>query len=479
MKSKKYKPISILILILIGINQTIFSQDLIKSIPIEGRNLTNLSGAVNDSISFHIVINKISTGYNSKIYFLDKNNEINNLEIYNEVNKPNYLTFHVNDSTLTIVRESTNKKIIVQDINYINRKITFSKIPFEAKQIFSHKNITFIVGQKTNVSYPFAFIKKASNTVAKIITPKTQLDKSFFSSLRKKSEFVNDKQFLANGPILDYKGFYNGEELVFTNEDKKKGVTNILTIKPSGKIINRKIQVRNKNELKRLSSFVKDSLLFTFKMYQEESFFDIYALNSLEKLKTFHYTKSEFGKHNKIVMRGKDITKSFKPKKVYNDFTPQAIGSMYLPALNISVNKTIDNEYLVRIGHLDQNSYNNKTTNNFWWNNNAYALNYNLNSGAFSINGTGAQMMIFKALADAKNTGNYFEVNLNSSLEKIDSDNAYKYYDIDENIYNNRLKNIMNLERHFYIIQKDNIRLINYDKKLKTYNIYNLTKINE
>jgi hypothetical protein len=479
MKSKKYKSILILILIIIGINQTISSQDLIKSIPIEGKNLTNLSGAVNDSISFHLIINKISNEYNSKIYFLNKNNEISNLEIYNEVNKPNYLTFHINDSTLTILRESTNKKIIVQDINYINRKTTFSEIPFEAKQIFSHKNITFIIGKKTNISYPFAFIKKASNTVAKIITPKTKLEKSFFSSLRKKSEFVNDKQFLANGPILDYKGFYNGEELIFTNEDKKKGVTNILTIKPSGKINNQNIQVRNKNKLKRLSSFVKDSLLFTFKMYKEESFFDIYKLNSLEKLKSFHYTKSEFGKHNKIIMRGKDITKSFKPKKIYNDFTPQAIGSMYLPALNISVNKTIDNEYLIRIGHLDKNSYNNKTTNNFWWNNNAYALNYNLNSGAFSVNGAAAQMMIFKALADAKNTGNYFELNLNSSLEKIDSNNAYKYYDIDENIYNNRLKNIMNLERHFYIIQKEKIRLINYDKRLKTYNIYNLTKINK
>ena len=114
-----------------------------------------------------------------------------------------------------------------------------------------------------------------------------------------------------------------------------------------------------------------------------------------------------------------------------------------------------------------------------WWNNNAYALNYNLNSGAFSVNGAAAQMMIFKALADDKNTGNYFELNLNSSLEKIDSNNAYKYYDIDENIYDNRLKNIINLKRHFYINQKDNVRLINYDKKSKTYNIYNLTKINK
>ena len=479
MKSKKNKLIFILILIIIGINQTVSSQDLIKTIPIKGKNLTNLSGSVNDSISFHIIINKISNTYNSKVYFFDKNKELKNIEIYNEVNKPNYLAFHVNDSTLTLIRESINKKIIIQDVNYINGKTSLSKIPFGAKQIFSHKNITFIIGKKTNVSYPFAFINKASNTVIKIITPKNQLEKSFFNYLRKKSEFVNDKQFLNNGPILEYKGFYNGEELIFTNDNKKKGVTNILTIKASGIIINQDVPVRNKSRLKRLSSFVKDSLLFTFKMYKEESFLDIYKLNSLEKLKSFHYSKSEFGKHNKIVIRGKDITKSFKPKKIYNDFTPQAIGSMYLPALNISVNKTINNEYIVRIGHLDKNSYNNKTTNNFWWNNNAYLLNYSLNSGSFSVNSQSAQMIVFKALADAKNTGNYFELNLNPSLEKNDSPNAYKYYDIDENIYNNRLKNIMNLKRHFYIVQKNNVRLINYDKNLNTYNIYNLTRINK
>lgn len=483
MKSKNYKSILILILIIIGINQTVSSQDLIKSIPIEGKNLTNLSGAVNDSVSFHIIINKISNKYNSKIYFLNKTNEINSLEIYNDVKKPNYLTFHSNDSTLTILREATNKKITVQDINYINRKTTSSEIPFEAKEILSHKNITFIIGKKINNLYPIAFIKEASNTVSKMFTPKTKLEKSFFkSNLTKfsKLEFVNDKQFLTNGPILDYKGFYNGEELIFTNEDKEKGVTNILTIKPSGEIIRQYIPVGTKTNLKKLSSFVKDSLLFRFKMYKEESFFDIYKLNSLEKLKSFHYTKTDFGKHNKVVMRGKDITKSFSPKKIYNDFKPQAIGSMYLPALNISVNKTIDNDYIVRIGHLDRNSYKNKTTMNYWWSYDPFVLNYNLNpNAAMGIGGsmiTGGSMMLFSALANAKNTGNYFELNLNSSLEKIDSNKAYKYYDIDESIYNDRLKKMMNLKRHFYIIQKENIRLIDYDKKLKVYNIYNLPK---
>jgi len=479
MKTKKHNLLFIFIILTLSVNQITCAQDLIETIPIKGENLTNLSGSFNDSISFHIIINKINNAYNSKVYFLDKDKEINTLEIYNEVNKPKYLSFHVNDSTLTLVRESKDKKIVVQDVNYMNGKTSFSKIPFEAKQIFSHKNITYIVGKKLNRTYPFAFIKKTSNTKIKLIEPKNKLENSFFSYLRKKSEFVNDKQFLNNGPILEYKGFYNGEKLIFTNDNKKEGITNILTINPSGFIVNQNIPVRNKSGLKKLSSFIKDSLLFTFKMYKEESFFDIYKLNSLEKLKTFHYTKSDFGPHNKIVMRGKNITKSFIPKKFYKDFTPQAIGSMYLPALNISVNKTINNEYVIRIGHLDKNSYNNKTTNNFWWNNSAYTLNYSLNSGAFSVNSAGAQMMMYKAFADAKNTGNYFELNLNQSLDEIDNINDYLYYDIDENVYDNRLKKIMTLKNHFYITQKDNVRLINFDKTLKTYNIYNLTRLNK
>jgi hypothetical protein len=198
-------------------------------------------------------------------------------------------------------------------------------------------------------------------------------------------------------------------------------------------------------------------------MYKEDSFFDIYKLNSLEKLKTFRYTKSDFGPHHKVVMRGEDITKSFVPKKFYKDFTPQAIGSMYLPALTISVNKTTSNDYVIRIGHLDKNSYDNKTTNNFWWNDAAFGFNN--------------EIFIFQALADTKNTRNYFELNLNQSLDMTDNKVTYEYYDIDEDVYDDRMKYIIDLKKHFYIIQKDYVRFINFDKSLKAYNIYNLTKL--
>jgi hypothetical protein len=211
-------------------------------------------------------------------------------------------------------------------------------------------------------------------------------------------------------------------------------------------------------------------------MYKEDSFLDIYKLNSLEKLKTFRYTKSDFGPHHKVVLRGEDITKSFVPKKFYKDFTPQVIGSMYLPTLTISVNKTTSNDYVIRIGHLDRNSYDNKTTNNFWWNNAAYGFNYDLSSGSFSVNMAYTQM-VFQAFADAKNTGNYFELNLNQILDITDNKVTYKYYDIDEDVYDDRLKYIMDLKKHFYILQKDYVRFINFDKSLKAYNIYNLTKL--
>lgn len=477
MTRTNYTLLSLFLILSLAINHTALSQDLVKTIPVEGKNLTNLSGSMNDSISFHIIINKIEKEYKSKVHFLDRDQEINSIEIYNDNAKPNYLCFHVNDSTLTLIRESNDKKIIVQDVNYISGKTSFSEINIQPKQIFSHKNITFLVGGNLNQSYPFAFIKNSSDTEEIMIRPKNAIEIEFFSYLKSKTEFVNDKQFLDNGPILKYKGFYNGEDLVFTNDSKRDATTNVLIFKPSGKIINKSVPARTKSGLKRLSSFVKDSLLFTFRMYREESYLDISELTSLKKIKTFHYTKSEFGPHNRVVMRGKDITKSFVPIKFYKDFTPQAIGSMYLPALNISVNKTVSDDYVIRIGHLDENSYNNKATNNFWWNNKAYALNYNLNSGAFSFNGAGVQMMMFKALADAKNTGNYFELNLNKSLEQIENVGDFKFLDIDEKEYDKHLKNIMTLNNQFYIQQKDYVRFINFDKNLEEYKIYNLTKI--
>lgn len=464
----------LIVFLIILIGNITWSQELIKSIPIEGKNITNLSGSINDSISFHIIINKIAKSYNSKVYFFSKEQEISNIDIYNSQDKPNYLVFHVNENTLTLFRERKDKKIAVQDINYLSGEMMESQVPFKSNQILSHRGMTFVVGHKMNVSYPLAFIKSASDTKINMITPEGNIDKTFFSFIDKNTEFVNDIQFLDNGPISDYKAFLYHEKLKVINDSKKNGAINIMTISSSGKIVNQKITVRNKKAIKRLSSFVKDSLLFSFKMYKEEAFLDIYDLESLDKLKTYNYTIDEFGPYNKVVSRGTDVTSSFDPKKVYKDFSPQAVGSLYLPALNVAVNKTIDNDYVIRIGHLDENSYNNKTTKNYWWNYDSFILNYNVNSGAFTMNSQGMQLMVFQALADAKNKGNYFELRLNQALEKSDNTINYKYHTIDENVYTSRLKNLMTLDRYFYVIQNDYVRFINYNKDDKSYNIYNV-----
>ena len=472
----------IFFLFVIFANQTGISQELIKTIPIEGKNLTNLSGPMNDSISFHIIINKVDGDFNSRVHFFNREKELNSLEIYKDTHKPSYLCFHVNGSTLTLIRETEDEKILIQDVDYISGQTASKKINFEPRQIFSHSNITFVSGGRFNQSYPIAFIKNTEESEFKLYTPKNKTEREFLSNLSKKAEFVNDLQFLNNGPIMEYKGFYNGGELLFIHDNKKEGLTNIIVVNPTGLVSDKIVPVRNKNSLKRLSSFVKDSLLFTFRMYKEAAYLDIHELESLERLNTFHYTKPYFGAYNRIVQRGKDITDSFSPKKVFSDFTPQAVGSMYLPALNIAVNKTVNNEYVIRIGHLNKNNYNNTSTYNYWWNNDAYILNYDLNSGKLSGNAAAASgafaMMMFQAMADAKDTGNYFELFLNQSLEQTNSIENYQFYDIDKNVYDAELEEKMTLKNQFYILQKENIRLINFDKASNTYNIYNMSKSN-
>lgn len=474
MKNFHY-PLPLLFLIsVISVNQLALAQKLIQTIPVEGRNITNLSGAFNDSISFHIIINKIEKMYHSKIYFLDKNQEISSFEIHNESAKPNYLCFHVNDDLITLISQTKDEKIIIEDVHYLNGKTSSSKINVRLSKILSHKHLTVLVGQKTNQSYPIVYIKNSSDYSGQVITPKNEIERKFLTSFALKSEFINDKQFLSHGPILDYKGFFNGQDLVFVNDRKSKGHTDILFYKPSGLIVHKSIPIQKKSGLKKLSSFIKDSLLFSFRMYSEYSYLDIYDLNSQQKLKTFNYTKYYFGPHNKIVMRGKDITDDFLPKKFYKDFSPQTIGSVYLPALYVAVNKSNENDYILRIGHLDKNSYRNKTTNNFWWNNNAFMVVFDLKSGGALFNPAAFQMAIFKAFADAKNTGNFFELHLDQSLNQIDDFTTFEYYEIDEEVYDNFLQYSMVFKHHFYIPQKDYVRFINYDKTLKEYKIYNL-----
>ena len=101
---------------------SVFGQTQIATIPIPSadKNLTNLSGKVNDSISFHLIINKESASkkYKSTIYLATLDGVYNSLDISLTDDKPNYLTFHVNENILTFIR-GIETGTVIEDYDFL------------------------------------------------------------------------------------------------------------------------------------------------------------------------------------------------------------------------------------------------------------------------------------------------------------------------------------------------------------------------
>lgn len=479
---KKY--IKTLLFILVFQNFTsVLAQDLIGSLKInEGhKNITNLSGALTNTISFHLLINKIksNSSYEATLAFFNEEQLVKSILVSSQKTKPIFLAFHSNDMVLTLI-EKGDKKTIIHDIDYATEKITSTEINQNPKSIFSHKNITFIVFRKNKVLLDLAFIKSSKDINRNTYVFNSKIEKIILNDINnKKTDFVDNTTYIDKGFINNLRAFYTAPDLIFIKDDKKNKIVNIIKIEAKGNVNTKKINLNNKEKIKKLNSFIVDNSLFTFSMENKFAYLSIFNLEDLKLLKKFTYTITDFGKTNKVVINGVDKSESFKPKPFFKSFFPQAVGSTYNAELYIGANKTINDQYIVQIGHVDKNTYRNNNSGNFWWNYPAFNLNFNINNGSFSnsFNPAGVGMLIFNSLAENKRKGNFFEINLNTDLTPTNSPKELKYESFDIEKYKKRLKQLFKLNRYYLIPLKESVRFINFDKESNSYLIYNLPKI--
>jgi len=102
--------------------------------------------------------------------------------------------------------------------------------------------------------------------------------------------------------IKRFKAFYQDDQLVIINDFKERGVVNIIFVSPDGILSSKDFEVSTKGKVKKLSSFIKNNLLFSFCMQKDLSQLSIYDLNDLGKKKSFEYDLNDFGTFNKVVV---------------------------------------------------------------------------------------------------------------------------------------------------------------------------------
>lgn len=441
------------------------------------KNITNLSGPFNDSISFHLIINKTAEkSFKASINFFDVSNESKTIVLNESQSKPIFLAFHINNNVLTLT-ELLENSVKISDIHYDKGTVKTTELKGIPQNILSHPNITILNFSK---SLDLAFIRSSQDIKRNKLKFAPGFDrKNFINPDLNKTDFIDDTKLITEGFIKDFKAFYINKELVLVNDFIERNTVNILNLKPEGILSSKRIEIYGNGKLKQLGSFIKNNKLFTFHVDKEGGQLSIYDLKSLVKKRVFEYNSNDFGQFNSLVFNGERLSESnLKPKRFLRGFSPQTVGSAYNPALYLNVNETYESGYIIEVGHLDKNTHV-SSVGNYWWgnpmfNNQLKTTNNNATNSMSAMAGM-AQMSIFNALAESKRRGNYFKLHLNTNLNPIDDNVHLKYEKFQKRDYQYLYQNKLKLKREYFIPLRDRVRLINYEND--KYSIYDLKKV--
>jgi hypothetical protein len=458
----------------------LLAQELIDEIKIDPTrtNELNLSGPLNDSISFHLLINQVtsSENYESIIYFYNDSRRITELKLFEGSEKPNYVTFHVSEEILTLIGQN-ERGIVVNDVDFKTGNVQTKEFNMKLKNVFSLQNTTVMIGEKINESSFFAIVKNTQDIQRMLVNPKSKEDKKFLKECEEESiEFVNDKQYIDVGPIKAFKGYLYKDKIYILNENVKTNLLKIYSIDRSGVLELNYLQGSKYSEAHQLNTFLKDNLLFVFSLQDHISNLNIYNFDTNELIKTITYPKDQYGPVNSLIFDGKEVTTAFEASKFHKNFMPK-VGSIYNPRAYIAVNKTTDGDYQLKIGHVDANTYKGNTSHNFWWKFPVFELNHNFTSGTSKglFNPySAAYGLFYNAMAAEKRKGSSFAVQLDSQLNLSEKSSVTEYQPFDPDTYKEKLKQTMDLKNYFFIPQGKLVKLINLENDKQVYRLYKM-----
>lgn len=431
------------------------------------KNIAQISGKFNDSITFHLIVNKDkeTKKYESNIVFFGETELIKKLKVSVHEEKPKYVGINVNDNVVTFFNE-IDGEIQIYDIDYLSEKVNKVTGLLKPFYIFSTNNYVLFIYSSSKRYFDFALIKNTKEVIRKKYSSKSSvLEQSFPEVNSDNSILVDNSDFVHKGFINDVKLFHYGSSLYALSEFKKDDRVKVVQYRFNGESEVNFFKVGNGDKIKQLNAFISKDLLFTFAMHKKVAQLDIYDLKSKQLLKSMTYSPDEFQYFNQVVKNGKDKIENFNAKRFYNGFFSPAIGSTYNGQLYVGVNQTINNGYDIEIGHVDKNTF-------------SYSSNSLTNTDGLIQSG---QLMVYEIFASAKRKGNFFKIHLDKDLNFLKEQPVLKYEDQVDRIekVNAWIGNSYSVNKHpnknALIPLANFTRFINYSRSDESYVIYNFS----
>ena len=448
----------------------IHGQKLIAEIKVPERtkNISNLSGKLNDSVSFHLITNlhKRSNTYNVIPYFVNFENKLDSIGNFLYQQKPQFLTFFSDANTLSLVGQIKDKTLLTF-LDYRQKTVFQKYLDLRADKVFSHQDFCLVFERPVSFKeINFAMIKSKDSIVDFSLSLKNKKQKSFFKDLlsgtgfvskQEKADFINDKIYVEKGSVKPIKGFWNKSQLVFFDNDKTfRDLINIFEINLDGTLSERTLDVSKTNTsfISHKSLYLKDEMIFVFKILNKIAVFEIYDYTTLEKIKSIVYDGNDIKKYNEVIIKGKKISsKELNFKKFLRGFRAKEL-SFYNPGAYIGVNKDSTNKnYLVEMGHVHKSEYVNPNSLNPWWQYDEFVTKYPKAMGGPGIAGGVVVSlgigMIAMANTEEKMKGNYLKVHLDENINFTKKELVPEFRFFDRVKYEKKYNELGQLKNYF------------------------------
>jgi hypothetical protein len=327
----------------------LFSYKLNENEKLEG----NFSIVVNlkETCHFLFIKNTELKKYIVRPYFLSSERKIKQLDDVVLDVEPNFLTNHTNGDVVTVSSYDEKKKMLtVIDFNTTTGKSNFENLnDFKPDLYFNEDNKSIIVNLGKNDVY-VQVITNTKSTQKKVFNIPESILKDYkdIKNATFPIEGINQSEFVKNGSISKFRAYVSDTNLYFTStkNDSQTGVIQFNL--NSNSIKSEVIDYNFNNAYMSRNTFISNDNLFVVSSSENDVV-----------IKSFHLDDN---KENAKLSVMSDLNEIIDKTAIQDFFSQSKLSSLIT---TITLNKTIDNLYKVRIDRVNKNLYNYNY--NWWW----------------------------------------------------------------------------------------------------------------
>ena len=449
----------------ITFSASIFTYKLNRNEKLEG----DYSVSINKNKSCHFLFIKNSTTkkFVIKSFLMNENQKVTSLEDLILDEEPNFLTNHLNKDNLTVTSYDEKKKTLtIIDFDLKSGKNSSKTITSFSKPdlYFIQKDKSVLVNfTKNKNDVEVRFIADANSVKEQHFTIPNELLKEFksFKSTSSPIEAINQNEFVKNGSINDFRGYLGNKNLYFTDSSSNSELKYLNFNFQSNTVENKTITYGFDKKSKNNNSFIYDNKLFVTSVLSDDAIIKSFDLSTGNETKRLSVTS--------------DLSSVLDAKAV-QDFNSQAKSSSL--AATITVNKTVDNNYKVRLDRVNKANYNYNY--NWFWQHQFMMMQMQQmqlqqmqqirNVGGGRVGGFGPSYSENSLYYVGKDKENYFlEFVINTNFEPLKEatlETEFKNYDVDKVI--KEFEDNKSIKKFSPAFLPNEMRYVYQDSKTKT-----------